>query len=123
MKKKGNYGKINKTSSVKQVQPVIRRKRQTKLKNGKNGQCIKLPLSMNSSAGVHSALLNVDLSPCSDELVWMDDAPRYAVNDIKKILAVRSEQKDESLKRVVDEDIQIFGDIPSNVSEILRKCR
>ena len=35
MKKKGNYGKINKTSSLKQVQPVIRRKRQTKLKNGK----------------------------------------------------------------------------------------
>lgn len=35
MKKKGNYGKINKSSSAKQIQPVIRRKRQTKLKNGK----------------------------------------------------------------------------------------
>lgn len=94
----------------------------TKLKTGKNGQCIKLPLSINSSAGVHSALLNNDLSSCGNELEWMDNAPRYTVNDVKKILAVKSEQQDESLKRVVDEDLQIFGDIPSNVSEILGKC-
>ena len=81
-------------------------------------ECAQDNLSINSSAGVHSALLNSDLSSCGNELEWMDNSPRYTVNDVKKTLAVKSEQQDESLRRVVDEDLQIFGDIPSNVSEI-----
>lgn len=94
----------------------------TKLKNGKTGQKIKLPLSANAAAGIHSLLLNKDLSPCENEIEWLDNATRYTVNDVKRILAVGSEQQEESLKRVVDEDLQIFGDLPSNVSEVLNKC-
>ncbi|MCR4791516.1 MAG: VacB/RNase II family 3'-5' exoribonuclease [Lachnospiraceae bacterium] len=42
MKKKGNYGKINKSSATKPSQPAVRRKRQTKVKTGSKNKGGKL---------------------------------------------------------------------------------
>ena len=94
----------------------------TRLKPGKNGQRLKLPMAENSAADVRSFLLDSNFTECANLIHWLDSAPRYSVDTIKKVLAVRSERQDDNMKKVVDTDLSIFGELQPNISEILRKC-
>ncbi len=94
----------------------------TKLKQGRNGQKIKLPLSYHAEAHIRSALLMEDLSECENLSEWLDSAPKCTLDALKKVLAVGSERQEAGLRKVVDDNLDIFGELPSNISEILRKC-
>ncbi len=94
----------------------------TKLKQGRNGQKIKLPLSYHAEAHIRSALLMEDLSECTSLSEWMDNVPKCSFEALKKVLAVGAERQEEGLRKVVDDNLEMFGELPSNISEILRKC-
>ena len=94
----------------------------TRLRPGKNGQRLKLPMAVNTAAGVRSFLLDSNFTECANLAQWLDSVPKYSVNTIKKVLAVRSERQDDSMKKAVDSDLSIFGELQPNISEILRKC-
>ena len=94
----------------------------TKLKQGRNGQKIKLPLSYHAEAHVRSALLMEDLSECENLSEWLDSAPKCTLDALRKVLAVGSERQEVGLRKVVDDNLEIFGELPPNISEILRKC-
>ena len=53
---------------------------------------------------------------------WLDSAPKCTLDALKKVLAVGSERQEAGLRKVVDDNLDIFGELPSNISEILRKC-
>ena len=101
----------------------------TRVKPGHPGQCMKLPLCKIGRCS--SLLLNEDFSECDHIEEWMDSRSKCALSHIKRIIAAESGVTDEKgreddtssgKKKLVDEDISVFGEIPSSVAEVLRRC-
>lgn len=101
----------------------------TRVKPGHPGQCMKLPLC--KIGRCRSLLLNEDLSECGHIEEWMDSRSKCSLSQIKRIIAAESGAFDEKgreddmssgKKKLVDEDISVFGEIPSSVAEVLRRC-
>lgn len=94
----------------------------TRLKNGKSGQNIKLPLAVNEAAHVHSVLMNEDLTVNENLEQWIDNTPKYSLAVIKKILSYKKPANQKQQMKLVNTDLSDFGNLTPNIREILSKC-
>ena len=94
----------------------------TRLKNGKIGQCIKLPLSINRESSIRSILLDDDFCETDRLKDWIQNTPRYSLNVLKKVVASSSTSLDEKPLKMTNSDLSPFGDLDANISKILEKC-
>lgn len=93
-----------------------------RLKNGKPGQAMKLPLAAHTAANVRSVLLDDDLSVNENLEQWIDNTPKYSLNVIKKILSYKKPENEKQQRKIVSTDLTDFGELAPNVKEILLKC-
>lgn len=94
----------------------------TKLKNGKFGQVIKLPYGMHLYTGKRSYFLDERFEPVMDIDSMIDSIAMFSVSAVKTVISRNSGVREVSEIKTVDQDISVFGDIDTNIAEVLGKC-
>lgn len=97
----------------------------TRIKNGKKGQCLKLPWGVHPRTGKISSFLNMDFQYYEPQKLILDEIIKHSGNTIKKIIAANKintsyEQGHEYTE--VDHDLKGFGSICDSVRTVLDSC-
>ncbi len=98
-----------------------------KLRTGKAGQSIKLPLGIHPGSGYRSCFLDEDLQAVADISAWMKDAARFSLPALKRIIGMHGGQKKENLavserEPSLDRDLESFGNLSAEVQTVLERC-
>lgn len=91
----------------------------TRIKQGKYGQSIKLPYGIHSKSGERSFFIE-DEEPILDVNAFMDGLARFQLPAIKQILAANTGIKVGN--KNLEVDMSLYGDLSSNVKEVLNNC-
>ncbi|MCR5093347.1 MAG: hypothetical protein K6B72_05185 [Lachnospiraceae bacterium] len=94
----------------------------TRIKAGKFGQVMKLPYGIHLRTGKRSYFLDEDGQPILEINPFVDNLARFTIGAVKKVLAMQTGNKESAEKKEVDQDLSAFGDLESNVCEVLKKC-
>ncbi|MCD7883630.1 MAG: CRISPR-associated primase-polymerase type A1 [Lachnospiraceae bacterium] len=98
----------------------------TKIRNGKAGQCIKLPWGIHPKTGRRSYFLKEDGTLYSPQHIVLDEIIPCTLNTIKRALAANRPQDGGTAGIVqtseVDRDISEFGPLPDTVRVVLENC-
>lgn len=94
----------------------------TRIKPGKFGQAIKLPYGIHTKTGEQSYFLDAKGKPMEELDSFLDSIATFSVSAIKKVLAAHTESKEIRENKAVEVNLEEFGDILENISEILKKC-
>lgn len=94
----------------------------TKLKNGKFGQVIKLPYGIHLHTGKRSYFLDDSYEPVMDIDTMIDSIAKFSVSAVKTVISRNNGAKEVTELKTVDQDLSSFGDIDTNISEVLSKC-
>lgn len=93
----------------------------TRLKPGKNGQCMKLPFGRHIRTGEVSRFLDEDGNYVQDVNAFIDGLARFQLAAIKKVLAANADYKDTGNKSV-ELDPEVFGKVPDTIKKVLDNC-
>lgn len=98
-----------------------------KLRAGKAGQSIKLPLGMHLGSGFYSYFLDENLQAVTDPSAWMKDLARFSLPALKRIIGMHGGQKKENPPvsgqgPVLDRNLQGFGKLCAEVQTVLERC-
>lgn len=94
-----------------------------RIRAGKLGQKIRLPLGLHSRTGNRSVFLNREFQPVSDYTDFFSDVAKYSLSAIQKILGMYlPEIKMQENCKEVDIDLQKFGNLSESVRIVLEKC-
>ncbi len=94
----------------------------TKLKNGKFGQVIKLPYGIHLHTGKRSYFLDDNYEPVMDIDTMIDSIAKFSVSAVKTVISRNNGAKEVTEIKTVDQDLSPFGDIDTNISDVLSKC-
>lgn len=97
----------------------------TRIKNGKKGQCLKLPWGVHPRTGQISSFLDMDFQYYEPQKSILNEFVKHSGNTIKKILAANKaetlyEQEHEHTE--VNRDLKGFGPICDSVRTVLDSC-
>lgn len=93
----------------------------TRIKEGKLGQAIKIPLGYHIKTGNKSNFLDDDFKPIIDYHMFLDSIAVFGLKSIRKILG-KVNISDNTGQRELDTDISIFGKVDEGISQVLSKC-
>ncbi len=98
-----------------------------KLRAGKAGQNIKLPLGIHPGSGLRSYFLNGDLQAVTDFSAWMKDAAKFSLPALKRIIGMHGGQKKEEpaisgRREILDRNLEGFGKFSAEVQTVLERC-
>ena len=94
----------------------------TRIKEGKNGQAIKIPYGIHTKTGERSYFLDNSGNPIMDVDLMTDTIAKAAIADVKQVIAGRTGINDKVEQKEVDTDISAFGDIEPGIREVLMGC-
>lgn len=95
----------------------------TRIRQGKFGQKIKLPLGVHIRTGNRSLFLNEQFMPISDYREFFSGIAKYSLAAVRKILGMYSlEVKEKTQPKEVDKNLERFGTLPESVRIVLEKC-
>lgn len=95
----------------------------TRVRKGKMGQKIKLPLGNHVRTGKRSFFLDSQFCPVDDHTAFFSGIAKYSLAAIRKILGMYALEIEESMSfREVDKDLERFGSIPETVKIVLERC-
>ena len=94
----------------------------TRIKPGKFGQVLKIPYGIHGKTGERSHFLDEAGMPIFEVDRAADAFAKAALSDVKKVLAANSETVEKAEQMTVDDDISPFGELPTIVTEVLKKC-
>lgn len=97
----------------------------TRIKNGKKGQCLKLPWGVHPRTGKISSFLNMDFQYYEPQQLILDEIIKHSGNTIKKIIAankINTSYEQEHEHTEVDHDLKGFGPICDSVRTVLDSC-
>lgn len=94
----------------------------TRVKPGKFGQTIKLPLGFHIRTNERSYFLDDNGRKITDINLFLDSIARNSLGALKKVLAVNLKENDSPEKGMMV-DLSAFQDAPENVREVLKGCR
>lgn len=95
----------------------------TRLKPGKFGQTMKIPLGCHIRTGERSFFLDENLQKVTDINPFLDSMAKNSPEALKKVLAANLGKKDVPGQRDIHIDLSDFQDAPENVLEVLKGCR
>ena len=93
----------------------------TRIKEGKLGQAIKIPLGYHIKTGNKSNFLDDDFKPIIDYHMFLDSIAVFGLKSIRKLLG-KVNISDNTGQRELDTDISIFGKVDEGISQVLSKC-
>lgn len=97
-----------------------------RVRQGKCGQRIKLPLGIHIRTGQQSFFLDEGMSPVVDYKEFLSGIAKYSLAAVRKILGmytmdVKGQPGQPELK-VADQNLERFGPLPEAVRIVLEKC-
>lgn len=93
----------------------------TRVKEGKLGQAIKIPLGYHTKTGNKSCFLDDDFHPVSDYHMFLDSVAVFGLKNIRKLLG-KINVSNNTKQRELDTDISIFGKTDEAINQVLSKC-
>lgn len=94
-----------------------------RVKNGKPGQKITLPLGRHIKTGERSCFLDKDFQVVSDCRKFFDSIAKMSLFAMRRILGLYSlDAPEEKAGKEVDADLTCFGTIPEAVRIVLERC-
>lgn len=95
----------------------------TKLKPGKYGQVIQLPLGIHTKTGEYSCFYNDSMQPIENVSALCDTFPKTSLSTLKRAISAGGYSKEDTRTATHQEfDLSAYGDIPENVKQILSGC-
>lgn len=93
----------------------------TKIRNGKYGQCIKLPYGVHAKSGQVSYFVDQNGNMVEDVNAFIDIFAKYHASAIKRVLAMNTDYRENVSKEIVlpSEEIE---DYPVNIRAVLNNC-
>ena len=98
-----------------------------KLRAGKAGQSIKLPMGIHTKSGFRGYFLDEDLQTVADLSAWMKDIAKFSLPAVKQIIGMHGGQKKENpatlgRENILDHDLEGFGKLSAVVRTVLEQC-
>ncbi len=94
-----------------------------RMRPGKPGQNIKLPLGLNPRSGQTGYFLDDDFKQAAEPSLFLKDIARFSLAAVKKIVGMhmgrREEARTESEKNILDRDLDEFGKLSLEVRTVL----
>ncbi len=94
----------------------------TRVREGKYGQVLKMPLVVHIRSGERSCFLDDDGNPVQDIDGFLDNLSAQPLSSLKKVIAANPSQKLPETTVEVDSDLTPFGRLDPSVKEVLTKC-
>ncbi|MFG6321969.1 MAG: hypothetical protein K1W41_10670 [Lachnospiraceae bacterium] len=94
----------------------------TRVKAEKFGQVIKLPYGRHVRTNEQSCFLDDSGNPIADVNGFLDNIAKNTLNAVKKVLAKNMAMKEDIQEKIVDTNLEVFGQIEEEITEILKKC-
>lgn len=94
-----------------------------RIRAGKFGQKIRLPLGVHIRTGNRSYFVDVQLRPITDYKDYFSGVAKFSLNAVQKVLGTYlPETKEQEKYKEVDTDLEKFGTLPETVRIVLEKC-
>jgi len=98
-----------------------------RIKQGKAGQCMKLPYGVHIKSAKQSYFVATDSQPVGDMDVFMKNIARHSLKHIKRVLGKRNNSNRDrgetaDTPKEVDRDLSQFGVLDSHVEAVLTQC-
>lgn len=98
-----------------------------RVRAGKAGQSIKLPLGIHSKSDKRGCLLKEDLSVVTELAPFLKDIARFSLLAVKKIIDMHAGESRESMQpslkeHTPDQDLEDFGKLSTEVKTVLERC-
>ncbi|MBP3195943.1 MAG: hypothetical protein J6N21_02940 [Butyrivibrio sp.] len=94
----------------------------TRIKSGKYGQAIKIPYGVHGKTGERSYFIDEVGTPILNVNSALDSFGKVALSEVKKVIATCTKTQEPTQITEVDTDISCFGELESEISEVLLKC-
>ena len=94
----------------------------TRIKAEKFGQVIKIPYGRHIRTNEQSYFVDDSGNPIVDLNCFLDSLSKNSLNAVKKVLAKNIEMKEKIQEKIVDTNLETFGQIEEEIAEILKKC-
>lgn len=94
-----------------------------RVRQGKCGQSIKLPLGVHIRTGNRSFFLDRQFQPVDDYKEFLNGTAKYSLTSIHKILGIYAMETGEKTElKEVDRNLERFGTLPESIQIVLEKC-
>lgn len=94
-----------------------------RIRTGKFGQKIRLPLGVHIRTGNRSYFVDVQFRPITDYKDYFSGMAKSSLNAVQKVLGMYlPETKEQEKYKEVDTDLEKFGTLPETVRIVLEKC-
>lgn len=94
-----------------------------RIRAGKFGQKIRLPLGVHIRTGNRSYFIDVQFRPITDYKDYFSGVAKFSLNAVQKVLGTYlPETKEQEKYKVVDTDLEKFGTLSETVRIVLEKC-
>lgn len=93
-----------------------------KLRNGSFGQTMKLPLGFHAHSAKRSMLLERDFQAVFVDKEYLFDIAQFSLLAVKRIIAFYNGIEETVEEKVVDSNIEQFGELPESVKIVLERC-
>ena len=95
----------------------------SRIRPGKFGQRVKLPLGIHIRTGSRSFFLDEQFHTVSDYREFFSGIARYSLSVVQRILGIYAVGvKENTAVKEVDRNLECFGAIPESVRIVLEKC-
>lgn len=94
----------------------------TRIKAERFGQVIKLPYGRHIRTGEQSYFMDDSGNPFVELNHFLDSLSKNSLTAVKKVLAKNIGMKEDIQEKTVDTNLEVFGQIENEATEILKKC-
>ena len=94
----------------------------SKLRNGFLGQCIKLPLGYHIRSEKRSMFMTKDFQSIKMDKIYLEDLAKFSLMAVKRIIAFHNNAEPVKEEKIVDTNLEGFGELPNSVKVVLERC-
>lgn len=98
-----------------------------KIRTGKMGQCMKLPLGLNVKSGMTGYFLDNHLELVTDISAFLKNIAQFSLSAVKRIIGMYAGKEDTSVvgsigENILDRNLETFGKLNAEISTVLERC-
>lgn len=95
----------------------------TRVRPGKPGQTIKLPLGIHIRTGANSRFLDAQMQPVTDYGEYLSGVAKTSLKAVRKILGTHmADETEVREQKTVDPNLDSFGSISESIRIVLERC-
>lgn len=97
-----------------------------RIRAGKAGQSIKLPLGVHSKSGMAGYFLDENIRQVTELSLYFKNIAKFSLGAVKRIIGMHTEKMEDiglkSERSILDRDLEGFGRLSTEVRTVLEKC-